>query len=126
MSYTKYVMFNDGTFLFISKYAGVEHSVLAQYGPGLNQVSQAGFLHLSQSLDNLQSYGKSISIGKISDTSDGSKIWKALNAGEVKIFDHPAGFEFAGNAKVAESLYDAERPATLEELIEVRILDPDA
>jgi hypothetical protein len=127
VSYTKYVMFENGMFLLISKYTGVEHSTLAQFGPGCPKVKTAGFLWPRED-GTLQSYGKSLSLGKDSCEEDGILITQALQAGRISTVRHdPCGFYFATSDVKATHLFDEDsvEPTTLDSLKTHRIIEDE-
>lgn len=121
MSYTKYVMLNNGVFAFISKYAGVEHSVLVSFVGNPNNVASAGFIYLHDNGD-LQTYGQSVSLGIKCDEADGDIISNALKTGNITIVENDrAGFFFATNDPNAVG----ERCSSVEVLQNLRILERD-
>lgn len=120
MSYTKYVMTGDGTFALISKMTGVEHSTLAHYASSPAKITTAGFLYANDA-GELQSYGKSISMGLDSREEDGPAILAAIERGEVVIAENEmAGFFYATN-KPGET----GKVATMATLREHRIIERD-
>lgn len=121
MSYTKYVMREDGVFGIISKMTGVEHSVLASILGSPAKVKTAGFLYLNPEGD-LQAYGKSISLGLASVEQDGEVISRAIKAGEVTLLENEmAGFFYATN----QSFSNGAKPATLDDLQRHRVIERD-
>lgn len=125
MSYTKYVMFPNGSFLIISKMTGVEHSVLAGFNQGAHAAISAGFLW-PNSDGTLQSYGQSISTGLKCRDEDGDIITEALKAGKISIVDHFTGhFCLATNDVAGTNLIERSgaEVATFEDLQEKKILN---
>ena len=125
MSYTKYVMFGNGSFLLISKMTGVEHSVLAGFNQGAHNAVSAGFLYPNND-GTLQSYGQSISTGLKCRDEDGDIITQALKDGKISIVDHFTGhFCLATNDVEGTSLIERSgaEVATFETLVEKRILN---
>jgi len=120
MSYTKYVMRDDGIFGIISKLTGVEHSTLATLLGNPAKVTHAGFLY--QRDDDLISYGKSISTGKASDPEDGPTILQAIKDGKVFLVENErVGFFYATNHPEANDC----PVASMAGLLDHRILERD-
>lgn len=123
MSYTKYIMRKDGKFAFISKYAGVEHRVLAEFLGATNHVKSAGFLYTNTD-GTLQAYGQSISLTCKCDENDGVLITAALQAGEISIIENDrAGFFYATNSPMESDIpFIVVRAATLADLLTHKII----
>ena len=94
MSYTKYVMTQDGKFVMISKLAGLDHSQLSLLLP--EEPVSAGFISLEGG--KLIAYGQSITLAMRSREQDSEIIQAALDEGAMKFqWDDLCDRYFAGN-----------------------------
>jgi hypothetical protein len=122
VSYTKYVITEDGTFALVSKYTGVEHSTLGHYVGGPHKVVRAGFLYLNPE-GQLDSYGKSISTGKESDPEDGKLIQAALERGEVILVENEQAFFYYATNRAEDRQAKGAEVADLDLLKKHRVIE---